>query len=356
VFASWDRLVRTTVGLRPHRPSGFLLKPDKLGEKLVIHNYGHGGAGHGLGWGTGHLAADMAMQQPGRRAAVIGCGTIGLATARQLQRRGFDVTIYAASVPPDTTSNMAMAFFSPASGLLSAERTPEWDAQFRSAAEITYRELQLLAGSRYGISWIDSYTMSDSRPSDVVRPAEPALNDLVPPQLQAARTNLGPGEHPFPSHYATSRPLLRIEPSIYLDAMVADVLSAGGHILVRKFAAPRDLGALPEPVIVNCTGLGSRDLFGDETMVPVKGQLSVLVPQAEVNYMLSGGGAGTGGATVSMLPRRDGIVLGNTMERGAWTLDVNEDAQRRNVDNAIAVFAAMRTVNAGKSGRVSGRS
>jgi len=45
VKASWDRVIRTTVGLRPHRDAGFVLKTDKLDDKLLIHNYGHGGAG-----------------------------------------------------------------------------------------------------------------------------------------------------------------------------------------------------------------------------------------------------------------------------------------------------------------------
>ena len=95
----------------------------------------------------------------------------------------------------------------------------------------------------------------------------------------------------------------------------------GGRIVVRKFEAPRDLTALTEPVIVNCAGLGSRELFGDKTMVPVKGQLSVLVPQVDVDYAASGGGARTGGAVVSTMPRRDGIALGSTMERGVETLE-----------------------------------
>ena len=42
---SWDRIIRTTVGLRPHRDSGFVLRPEKLDHKTVIHNYGYGGAG-----------------------------------------------------------------------------------------------------------------------------------------------------------------------------------------------------------------------------------------------------------------------------------------------------------------------
>src|SRR5918995_1758448 len=177
VIASWDRIIRTTVGLRPHRPAGFNLSAAKLDDKTVIHNYGHGGAGHSLGWGCGLLAAELALEsgapdarssarwggeQPARRAAVIGCGTVGLTAARQLQRRGFDVTIYAKAVPPDTTSNMALAAFTPTSGLISTEASPAFTTQFRHAVEVSYRQLQLLAGRDYGVSWIDSFNTTDS--------------------------------------------------------------------------------------------------------------------------------------------------------------------------------------------------
>src|SRR5690242_12684402 len=48
-----ELIIRTTVGLRPHRPHGFVLRAEKLGDKLLVHNYGHGGAGWSLSWGTG---------------------------------------------------------------------------------------------------------------------------------------------------------------------------------------------------------------------------------------------------------------------------------------------------------------
>src|SRR5438874_5631828 len=162
VEVSWDRVIRTTVGLRPHRPSGFVLRADKLDAKTIIHNYGHGGAGMSLSWGTGFLAADLAMAHDDRRAAVIGCGAVGIAAARQLQRRGFDVTIYAMAVPPNTTSNMSLAGFTPTSGLVESDRrTTEWDDQFRRAADVAYRQLQLLVGAQYGVSWIYNYSPMD---------------------------------------------------------------------------------------------------------------------------------------------------------------------------------------------------
>ena len=85
VDVSWDRIIRTTVGLRPHRDSGFVVRAERLDDKTLIHNYGHGGTGWSLGWGTGLLATELALAQSERRAAVIGCGVVGLTTARQLQ-------------------------------------------------------------------------------------------------------------------------------------------------------------------------------------------------------------------------------------------------------------------------------
>ena len=40
-----DRMIRVVTGLRPYRPSGFVVRAEKLGEKLLVHNYGHGGGG-----------------------------------------------------------------------------------------------------------------------------------------------------------------------------------------------------------------------------------------------------------------------------------------------------------------------
>jgi len=336
---SWDRVIRTTVGLRPHRDAGFVLRADRLDDRVLIHNYGHGGAGMSLAWGCGTLVADLAQPAGERRVAVIGCGSPGLSTARQLQRRGYEVTIYTATVPPDTTSNMSWAGYTPTSGLILPERrTPAWDAQFRTAAEVSYRQLQLMVGPRYGIYWIDSYNATDD-PNP--RPRGAGDGDLVPEHLRTGRDRevLGPGEHPFPTRYAIRQSNLAIEPSIYMDALVADFLAFGGRIVIRRFESRRELAALPEPVIVNCTGLGSFSLFDDKELVPVKGQLTLLVPQPEVNYRAS--------ARLPDDSNASGIVVGNSQERDVWSLEPNEEIRRRNVDNAIAFFSRMAPARAG---------
>ena len=352
VEASWERVIRTTVGLRPHRPSGFVVRADKLDDKPLIHNYGHGGAGMSLSWGTAHLAAELALEQESRRAAVIGSGVVGLTTGRQLQRRGFDVTIYAMAVPPNTTSNMSLASFTPTSGFVAVgSRTPEWDAQFRRAVGIAYNQLQLLASPKYGISWVNSYSMMNEMPVAMTETprAEAArdTNRLLPPAYRTGRVILQPGEHPFPSRFASCSPSMRIEPSIYLDALMGDFVLFGGRIVIRKFDTPRDIAALEEPVIVNCTGLGAKALFDDQELMPIKGQLTVLVPQPEVNYSTFGGVPGrTGGNSgfpIHMQPRRDGIILGGTSERGEWSLEPNEEARRRVVEDHMELFEAMRS-------------
>ena len=341
IEASWERVIRTTVGLRPHRDAGFVLKADKLDSKMLVHNYGHGGSGMSLSWGTGYIAAEMALQQEQRRAAVIGCGVVGLTSARQLQRRGFDVTIYAMAIPPDTTSNMSLAGFTPVSGLIANDRrTPEWDAQFQRAVEIAYRQLQLLAGPNYGVSWISNYSLTDE-----VRPQGGGLeSQLLPPGMRTAQTVFGPGEHPFPTKYAVEQATMRFEPSIYLDALIRDFLMFGGHIVIRKFDTPRDLMSLNEPLVVNCTGLGSRSLFSDDEVIPIKGQLTHFVPQPEINYQTNGGGItpAPGGFGIHMMPRRDGIALGGTQERNVWTLEPNEEARQRVVGDHIKLFTSMR--------------
>jgi glycine/D-amino acid oxidase-like deaminating enzyme len=350
VHASWDRVLRTTVGLRPHRPSGFVLRADKLDDKTLIHNYGHAGAGMSLGWGCGVLVSEFALQTGLRRAAVIGCGSPGLTTARQLQRRGFDVTIYAMTVPPDTTSNMSLAGFTPTTALVDKDRrTPQWDAQFLRAAEISYRELQLMVRRGYGVYWMDAYNATDNPAPGAGRGGEGRGRgnyatdaDLVPEALRPNRTRelLGPGEHPFPTKYATRTLALSIEPSIYLDALVRDVLQFGGRIVIRKFDTPRDLMSLPEPIVVNCTGLGSFTLFDDKELRPVKGQLTALVPQPEIDYRASG--PTSSGVNATMNSRSDGLIVGNLQDPGNWSLEPDEDVRQRNVNAAIAFFSAMR--------------
>src|SRR5258705_10263626 len=146
VLVAPERVIRTIVGLRPFRPSGFVVRGEKLDSKTVIHNYGHGGAGITLSWGTAQLAVEEAAKLETRDAAVIGCGVVGLSTARLLQQRGYAVTIYAKAMPPDTTSNGAGGLWDPVTVYDDPPPTPEFRPQVGEAGPVAFRRYQALAG------------------------------------------------------------------------------------------------------------------------------------------------------------------------------------------------------------------
>ena len=105
------------------------------------------------------------------------------------------------------------------------------------------------------------------------------------------------------------------------------------------------MAGLSENVIINCTGLGSKALFNDPELMPLKGQLTVLVPQSEVTYSTSGGARAPvtpEAGFIHMMPRSDGIVLGGTSIRDDWSLEVNEKERQRIVETHIDLFNSMR--------------
>jgi len=113
-----------------------------------------------------------------------------------------------------------------------------------------------------------------------------------------------------------------------------DFLIAGGKLVVGELPDRRAVNALPQSVVLNCTGLGARSLFGDEELTPIKGQLTILLPQPEVDYITLAG-------DFYMFPRRDGILLGGTHERGVWSMEPNQEAKARIVDGHAKFFARM---------------
>jgi len=327
VQVSNDRVIRSVAGLRPFRTSGFALRTDRLGEKTVIHNYGHGGCGLTLSWGTAKLAVDLALAQPQRKVAVLGSGAVGLATARLLQDHGFEVTIYTRDLPPNTTSNIAGGLWAPYTIADSDKRTSAFDAQLAQASRFAHRYYQNLAGDRYGIRWLPLFMLSEETESGL------PWEWRVAPELYRV-TNLSKEEHPFPHRGVARIYMMLIEPAIYLPATLADFRIAGGRVIVQEF---RDIAAvmeLKEQVIVNCTGLGAKALFNDEDLIPVKGQLAFLTPQPEINYMYTEEGY--------MFPRRDGIVLGGTHEMGVWTTEPEESAIAGIIEGHKRIAAGMR--------------
>jgi len=70
-----------------------------------------------------------------------------------------------------------------------------------------------------------------------------------------------------------------VETGHFLRQTMRDISIAGGKFEVREFATPQAIAGLSEKLVFNCTGLGSRDLFGDQELHPLRGQLAILLPQ-----------------------------------------------------------------------------
>src|SRR6266404_7121571 len=113
VRASMDRVTRITVCTRPFRADGPRLDVEQIGQKTVVHNYGHGGSGWSLSWGSGTIAVQKALATGERDIAVIGCGALGLTSGLLLQRADAHVTIYAKELPPNVRSSLATDLWTP---------------------------------------------------------------------------------------------------------------------------------------------------------------------------------------------------------------------------------------------------
>jgi glycine/D-amino acid oxidase-like deaminating enzyme len=319
-----DRVIRTLAGLRPYRAQGFVVRAEALGDKRLVHNYGHGGSGITLSWGSSKLASQLGLPGHTGPVAVIGAGVMGLSTARLVQEAGFPVTVYAKAVPPDTTSNIAGGQFHPFGHYDHNQVTPEWRAQFVAALDYSWRRFQIMVGDDYGIRWLPTY-------SETSGGLEPQALPTFPPDNRL----LGPDEHPFPVAHMTRYDTLYVETGRYLRQMMRDVEIAGGRIEVRDFATPAVIATLPERLVFNCTGLGARDLFGDSGLQPVRGQLAILLPQPEIRYAFTGEAG-------YMFPRADGILLGGTFERDEWDATPQPDAIARILASHRRLFAGLR--------------
>jgi glycine/D-amino acid oxidase-like deaminating enzyme len=300
VNVSPQRVIRTLAGLRPYRASGFVVRAEALGDKRLVHNYGHGGSGITLSWGSSRLAVELGLPGHSGAVAVIGAGVMGLSTARLVQEAGFPVTIYAKAAPPDTTSNIAGGQFHPFGHYDHDQVTPEWRAQFVAALDYSWRRFQIMVGDDYGIRWLPTYAETSGGLERQILPTFPPDNRL-----------LRADEHPFPVAHMTRYDTLYVETGRYLRQLVRDVEIGGGRIEIKDFATPAAIAALPERLVFNCTGLGARALFGDAGLQPVRGQLAILLPQSEIRYAFTGEAG-------YMFPRPDGILLGGTFERDEW--------------------------------------
>jgi D-amino-acid oxidase len=347
IRARTDRIFDIAVCLRPFRPAGPRVDTERLGDTLVVHNYGHGGSGWSLSWGSSARAVRLAMQNSPGEVAVIGCGVLGLTSAILAQRAGARVTIYAREQLPLSTSARATGEWTPDSRIALANAAgPDFAAVWEDMARTAFkahRDYLGLPGTP--VEWIDQYSVADDNSRS--QPTGAASSQGAPPAVDFASysrriADLTPkwrrmpaDATPFKAGAVARSEIMIFNIADYGHTLLNDFFIAGGQFRHAEFQAPSQIAALGRKVVINCTGYGARALWKDETLTPVRGQIARLIPQPDVRYGLTY-------RQVIAVPRRDGIVV-QSSEGGEMKGygDTNETPDRAEAEQAVTTLAEL---------------
>jgi D-amino-acid oxidase len=230
---------------------------------------------------------------------VIGAGVAGLSSALRLMEAGHAVRIWARERPPQTTSAVAAAMWYPYRAE-PADRVRDW-------AGVTLREfVRLSADPSTGIVLRHGLELFREPVGD------PPWAPVVPGFRRAFRDELPPG---YADGYAIRVPV--IDMSVYLGWLEARVLAAGASLTVRTVQSLREINGTAD-LVVNCTGLGARELCGDEELFGVRGQV-IVVEAPDVSAFRSDE------ATMTyIIPRLHDVVLGGTAEEHVYDTRIDE--------------------------------
>ncbi len=314
IRADPDNLIRITVCTRPFRAAGPRLDVEQLGAKTIFHNYGHGGSGWSLSWGSAGVVLEklLARSQGEREIAILGCGAIGLTTAVLARRMGLRPTIYAKEQFPFVRSARATGSFTPDSRIaLTSAAAADFPALWERMARESFTMYQSYLGlPGTPVEWSDRYVFSNrtieqasavqargnthgfAEYSDRIQDVFPGRTDL----------ELRDGRKPYRVKRARRGMGMTFNIADYSRQLVEEFKIGGGTIEPREFATPHDVAALSQRLIVNCTGYGARKLWSDDSLVPVRGQIGWLPPQEGVDY-------GMALDDLIITGRRDGIAV-----------------------------------------------
>lgn len=225
--------------------------------------------------------------------AVIGSGISGLTSAYSLVEKGYKVTVLAKAFPPDTTSNKAAAFWFPYH-VRNDNRCIPW---CRASYE---KYVALSADPSTGISMHRLLKVVHENTEE----AEMDWLDFMPAgsfrlmekdELHSA----------FRLGYEVEVPL--IESHIFLPWLMNYLKSRGVHFVEREVS---DFSELSDQyhMLINCAGLGARELCGDESIYPVRGQVAVIAAQQDMPIILDNE------QPFYIVPRQDVTIIGGTFE------------------------------------------
>ncbi len=355
-----DQLIDIKCCIRPLRAAGPNLGTETIGDTLVIHNYGHGGSGWSLSWGSAEIAVGKALTVLPSEIAVIGCGIIGLTTAVVAQRAGLKVTIYAREMIQRTRSFRASGSFTPDSRIALVEPAgADFPALWEQMARLSWKAFRTYLGvAGKPVEFADSYAVSDKPIEPRRDPPDPSITDSfatkgLPRQnaeflhlnsrirdIVPQAVPLSPEENPFSTPYATRASQMHFNFASYGHTLLSEFFEAGGKFEMRDFHSPADVKSLREKVVIHCTGYAARDLWRDKTIIPVRGQTGWLLPQEGVNY-------GVRYNNASAISKSDGIVVMHTMPDLGDMLGVGDSTEIPNKGDIEAGLAKLAPLFAG---------
>ena len=255
------------------------------------------------------------------KVIVIGSGVIGLSAARCLQLKGYDVHIVTRELPLSTTSMAAGAMWS-ASDLEGRSR--KW------AAATLERFLPLTKEANSGI------TLQRMREVYAEKAPEPWYRDRLPFFQRLSKHEL---RGRLTDGYLMDVPM--VAPPIYLERLQDQFLAAGGTLEERTIETLDEV-ANEAPLLVNCSGVGARELANDEAVYPLRGQTMLLdATGIRVGYMDSE-------AIDHIFPRADGVLIGGVKQKGDWNKQLDPstaaDIRRRctKIEKRLANAKVMR--------------
>jgi D-amino-acid oxidase len=225
---------------------------------------------------------------------VIGCGVSGLSCGVRLIEAGHAVRIWARDMPPHTTSSVAAAVWYPYKAYpehLVVGWSATTYADFVQLAQVAGTGVLLRAGVEL-FPWLVD---------------DPWWRDAVPGFRRAAPAELPAG---YVDGYAFEAPV--VEMPVYLAWLLRRFESLGGSVEVRALDA-LEVALAASDVVVNCTGLGARELAGDRSMVPIRGQIVRVAQPGLERFVLDD--YNPAGVTY-IVPRANDCILGGTAEDG----------------------------------------
>lgn len=298
-----ENVLDLKVGVRPYRKTGIRVQADWFDKKIIVHNYGHGGAGLTLSWGSAQEVLEIVNQEVVIKKflkdedciAIIGAGIMGLCVADVLYDNGYKVKVYAEKLHPDTTSDIAAGFFGSFSVAIPEDKKKK--EQFERILKNSEEKLlEIMRAPDQGIKGVcltDFYIFNTENEDETVYFSNETEKKCC------------------------KKEKLIMKGPFYFESIFRKIQEKGIQFIVRKFNNLEEILALPESIIINCTGIGARNLFDDSELIGIKGHL-VHLKKDNCNYLLGNADEKT---SFFIMPWDDRLVIGSRL-----TQEFNNDS------------------------------